>query len=117
MGRWERTVSIIFFFSLAADWLILLAVKPNASETALLSLQAKVQQSDASITVSLHTDSVAPFVWLDVGNIPGRFSCNGFLMVSRNMTVRFEAWRPTSATEVSKSLTVLSLTDVYWKQE
>ncbi|XP_008311995.1 beta-mannosidase [Cynoglossus semilaevis] len=77
------------------------------------NITAKVQQSDASITVSLHTDSVAPFVWLDVGNIPGRFSCNGFLMVSRNMTVRFEAWRPTSATEVSKSLTVLSLTDVY----
>lgn len=77
------------------------------------NITAKVQQEDASLTVSLHADSVAPFVWLDVGNIPGRFSSNGFLMVSRNVTVSFEAWRPTSAAEVSKSLTVLSLTDVY----
>uniref|UniRef100_A0A3Q3KHT1 Beta-mannosidase n=1 Tax=Mastacembelus armatus TaxID=205130 RepID=A0A3Q3KHT1_9TELE len=64
-------------------------------------------------TVTLHSASVAPFVWLDVGNIPGRFSSNGFLMVSRNMTVSFNAWRPTSVAELSKYLTITSLRDVY----
>uniref|UniRef100_A0A7N8WK97 Beta-mannosidase n=1 Tax=Mastacembelus armatus TaxID=205130 RepID=A0A7N8WK97_9TELE len=64
-----------------------------------------------NITVSF--TSVAPFVWLDVGNIPGRFSSNGFLMVSRNMTVSFNAWRPTSVAELSKYLTITSLRDVY----
>uniref|UniRef100_A0A8C4NSL6 Beta-mannosidase n=1 Tax=Dicentrarchus labrax TaxID=13489 RepID=A0A8C4NSL6_DICLA len=64
-------------------------------------------------TVTLHSASVAPFVWLDVGNIPGRFSSNGFLMASRNRTVSFTAWRPTSVAELSRSLTVTSLRDVY----
>lgn len=78
-----------------------------------VSLQAKVQQDATGYTVTLHAASVAPFVWLDVGNVPGRFSSNGFLMVSRNMTVGFEAWRPTSVAELSRSLTVTSLADVY----
>uniref|UniRef100_A0A3P8NCU1 Beta-mannosidase n=1 Tax=Astatotilapia calliptera TaxID=8154 RepID=A0A3P8NCU1_ASTCA len=64
-------------------------------------------------SVTLHSDSVAPFVWLDVGNIPGRFSSNGFLMVSRNRTVDFNAWRPTSVAELTASLTITSLRDIY----
>lgn len=83
---------------------------PNA---VCVSLQAKVQEDKTGYTVSLHSSSVAPFVWLDVGNIPGRFSSNGFLMVSRNRTVSFNAWRPTSVAELSGSLTVTSLRDVY----
>lgn len=63
--------------------------------------------------ITLHSAAVAPFVWLDVGDIPGRFSSNGFLMVSRNTTVTFHAWRPTSVAELSQSLTVRSLRDVY----
>uniref|UniRef100_A0A3B5BMD1 Beta-mannosidase n=1 Tax=Stegastes partitus TaxID=144197 RepID=A0A3B5BMD1_9TELE len=77
------------------------------------NITAKVQQDESGFTVSLHSASVAPFVWLDVGNVAGRFSSNGFLMVSRNRTVRFDAWRPTSVAELSASLTVTSLTDVY----
>lgn len=83
------------------------------TKTLYLSLQAKVQEDKTGLTVTLHSASVAPFVWLDAGNIPGRFSSNGFLMVSRNMTVSFKAWRPTSVAELSRSLTITSLTDVY----
>uniref|UniRef100_A0A8C4NSR8 Beta-mannosidase n=1 Tax=Dicentrarchus labrax TaxID=13489 RepID=A0A8C4NSR8_DICLA len=72
-----------------------------------------VQEDKTGYTVTLHSASVAPFVWLDVGNIPGRFSSNGFLMASRNRTVSFTAWRPTSVAELSRSLTVTSLRDVY----
>lgn len=35
-------------------------------------------------------------------------------MLSRNKTVGFEPWRPTSAAELSRSLTVTTLRDVYW---
>lgn len=78
-----------------------------------LSLQAKVQEDKSGYTVTLHSDAVAPFVWLDVGSIPGRFSSNGFLMVSRNTTVSFNAWGPTSVAVLSKSLTITSLRDIY----
>lgn len=78
-----------------------------------VSLQAKVQEDETGYSVTLRSASVAPFVWLDVGNVPGRFSSNGFLMVSRNRTVSFDAWRPTSVAELSDSLTITSLRDVY----
>ncbi|XP_041809477.1 beta-mannosidase isoform X1 [Chelmon rostratus] len=77
------------------------------------NITAKVQEDEAGYSVTLHSASVAPFVWLDVGNIPGRFSSNGFLMVSRNRTVGFTAWRPTSIAELSRSLAITSLRDVY----
>lgn len=81
-----------------------------------MSLQASVQADKSLLTVTLHSSAVAPFVWLDVGNIPGRFSSNGFLMLSANNTVSFNAWRPTSAAELSKALTITSLADVYWPE-
>lgn len=75
--------------------------------------QAKVQEDKSGFTVTLKSSAVAPFVWLDVGNIPGRFSSNGFLMVTRNATISFDAWHPTSVSELSRSLTVTTLADVY----
>nr|XP_046269073.1 beta-mannosidase isoform X2 [Scatophagus argus] len=77
------------------------------------NITAKVQEDKTGYAITLRSASVAPFVWLDVGNIPGRFSSNGFLMVSRNRTVSFNAWRPTSVAELSTSLTITSLVDVY----
>ncbi|KAM6912817.1 beta-mannosidase [Xenentodon cancila] len=77
------------------------------------NITAKVREHGSGFAVTLRSSSVAAFVWLDVGNVPGRFSSNGFLMVSRNKTVTFDAWRPTSVAELSRSLTITSLRDVY----
>uniref|UniRef100_A0A3Q2PBK5 Beta-mannosidase n=1 Tax=Fundulus heteroclitus TaxID=8078 RepID=A0A3Q2PBK5_FUNHE len=77
------------------------------------NITAKVREDESGFAVTLQSAAVAPFVWLDVGNVPGRFSSNGFLMVTRNATVSFEAWRPTSAAELSRSLTVTTLMDLY----
>ncbi|XP_054470134.1 beta-mannosidase [Anoplopoma fimbria] len=77
------------------------------------NITAKVQEDKAGYSVTLHSASVALFVWLDVGNVPGRFSSNGFLMVSRNRAVSFNAWRDTSVAELSTALTITSLRDVY----
>lgn len=77
------------------------------------NITAKVQEDKTGYTVTLQSDAIAPFVWLDVGNVPGRFSSNGFLMLSRNRTVDFNPWSPTSVAELSASLTVTSLRDIY----
>ncbi|XP_041669117.1 beta-mannosidase-like [Cheilinus undulatus] len=78
------------------------------------NITATVQEDESGgFSVTLHSDSVAPFVWLDVDNVPGRFSSNGFLMVTRNRTVSFNAWRPTGISELSETLSITSLRDVY----
>ncbi|KAL6106020.1 manba [Pungitius sinensis] len=64
-------------------------------------------------SVALRSDAVAAFVWLDAGGVPGRFGANGFLMVSGSRTVAFYAGRRTAAAELSGSLVVTSLRDVY----
>lgn len=77
------------------------------------NITAKVQEDETGYSVTLHSTSVASFVWLDVGNVPGRFGSNGFLMVTRNRTVSFTAWHSTSVSELSASLSIMTLRDVY----
>lgn len=76
-------------------------------------LQVEVREDGTGYLMSLRSAAVAPFVWLDVGGIAGRFSSNGFLMVTRNQTVTFQAWQPTSVAELTRALSVKSLRDVY----
>uniref|UniRef100_A0A3B4B7I1 Beta-mannosidase n=1 Tax=Periophthalmus magnuspinnatus TaxID=409849 RepID=A0A3B4B7I1_9GOBI len=77
------------------------------------NITAKVLKDGEAFSVFVQTDAIAPFVWLDVGSVPGRFSSNGFLMVTDNITVSFFPWRPTSVTELSQSLVITTLRDVY----
>ncbi|XP_040055858.2 beta-mannosidase [Gasterosteus aculeatus] len=79
------------------------------------NITATVRELEAGyvFSVTLRSASVAAFVWLDAGDVPGRFGSNGFLMVSRNRTVVFIAGRHTGAAELSRSLVVTSLRDVY----
>ncbi|CAB1330433.1 unnamed protein product [Coregonus sp. 'balchen'] len=78
------------------------------------NITAKVQQDEVGeYTVTLQSSAVAAFVWLDVGDVPGRFGTNGFLMVTRNRTVTFNPWGLTSTQQLAKALTVTSLRDVY----
>ncbi|KAG7458795.1 hypothetical protein MATL_G00224440 [Megalops atlanticus] len=77
------------------------------------SITAKVEQDGEGYSVTLHTTAVTPFLWLDVGDVPGRFDSNGFLMVTKNRTVHFHPWGPTSVTQLSKALQVTSLRGLY----
>ncbi|KAK7904552.1 hypothetical protein WMY93_017159 [Mugilogobius chulae] len=77
------------------------------------NITAKVSKEGEAFSIFLQSEAIAPFVWLDVGDVPGRFSSNGFLMFTRNTTVSFYPWRPTNVTELSQSLTVTTLRDVY----
>lgn len=54
-----------------------------------------------------------PFVWLDVGNIAGRFSDNGFLLTEYKTAIYFYAWKPTTAADLEKTLHIITLRDIY----
>lgn len=94
----------------------------HVEQRALLSIftsfifffQATISQQGNTFVFDLKTSAVAPFVWLDVGSIPGRFSDNGFLMTEKTRTVFFYPWKPTSESELEQSFHVTSLADTYW---
>ncbi|ELK06379.1 beta-mannosidase isoform X1 [Pteropus alecto] len=76
-------------------------------------ITAIISQQEDAFVFDLETSAVAPFVWLDVGSIPGRFSDNGFLMTEKKRTILFYPWKLTSKSELEQSLHVTSLTDIY----
>lgn len=93
---------------------LFLSSPKNAQGMLRPNITAEVQQDETGrYTVALKSSAVAAFVWLDVGDVPGRFSTNGFLMTTRNRTVTFNPWGPTSSQQLTRALTVTSLRDVY----
>ncbi|XP_014417517.2 beta-mannosidase [Camelus ferus] len=76
-------------------------------------ITAVISQRKDTFVFDLATSAVAPFVWLDVGSIAGRFSDNGFLLTEKTRTVLFYPWEPTSKSELEQSFHVTSLTDIY----
>ncbi|XP_072351307.1 beta-mannosidase isoform X2 [Scyliorhinus torazame] len=76
-------------------------------------INATISEQGEMYRITLRTSSIAPYVWLDVGNIPGRFGDNGFLMLEETKLTTFHPWRPTSISELKQSLRVQSLPDVY----
>ncbi|XP_029416092.1 beta-mannosidase isoform X2 [Nannospalax galili] len=76
-------------------------------------ITANISQQGDIFVFDLETSAVAPFVWLDVGSIPGRFSDNGFLMLEKTRSVLFYPWKPISKSELQQSYSVTSLTDIY----
>lgn len=76
-------------------------------------ITANISQQGDTFVFTLETSAVAPFVWLDVGSIPGRFSDNGFLMTKKTRTVLFYPWKPTSKNKLKQSFRVTSLADIY----
>ncbi|XP_007172997.2 beta-mannosidase isoform X1 [Balaenoptera acutorostrata] len=77
------------------------------------NITATISQQRDTFVFHLETSAVAPFVWLDVGSIPGRFSDNGFLMTEKTRTVFFYPWKPTNESELERSFHVTSLADIY----
>lgn len=75
-------------------------------------LTASVSQEEDQFQIVLETTAIAPFVWLSAGNIPGRFSDNGFLLTERKKVIFFVPWETTSVKELQETLTLTSLTDI-----
>ncbi|XP_053108977.1 beta-mannosidase [Hemicordylus capensis] len=75
-------------------------------------LTVSISQDRDQFQLVLETTAVAPFVWLDAGDIPGRFSDNGFLLTEKRKVILFYPWETTSIKELEESLRLTSLTDV-----
>ncbi|KAM6439989.1 beta-mannosidase isoform 1-T1 [Liasis olivaceus] len=75
-------------------------------------IHVSVSQEGDHFQLVLEAIAIAPFVWLDVGNIPGRFSDNGFLLTEKQKFIFFYPWETTSVKELEKSLSLISLTDI-----
>ncbi|CAI5784588.1 beta-mannosidase isoform X1 [Podarcis lilfordi] len=75
-------------------------------------LLASVSQEGDQFQIILEATAIAPYVWLDAGNISGRFSDNGFLLTEKRRVILFYPWETTSAKELEKSLSLTSLTDI-----
>ncbi|XP_032664482.1 beta-mannosidase [Odontomachus brunneus] len=61
----------------------------------------------------LTTDNIALFVWLEVGNIRGRFSENGFHMFEQQKEVIFHAQEATTAELLRDDIKMTTLSDIY----
>ncbi|XP_040607686.1 beta-mannosidase isoform X3 [Mesocricetus auratus] len=85
----------------------------NARGLAKANITVNISQKGGLFVFYLKTSAIAPFVWLDVGSIPGRFSDNGFLMTKKTHSVLFYPWKLTSKSELRQALSVTSLTDIY----
>ena len=67
-----------------------------------------------TFTFDLQTDNIAPFVWMEVLNLQGHFSDNGFILVEPIKTVYFHAWDNWCSVDyLQKNLKVQSLMDIY----
>lgn len=75
-----------------------------------------VEPYNTVLDIELTTDAVAPFVWLEVEGLQGRFSDNGFVLVTQQTTVQFYSKDVLSADEVQSKLSVTSLLAAYpWR--
>ncbi len=71
-------------------------------------------RGEREFAVTLETDFTAPYVTLSSGDVAGRFSTNGFLLLpGEAREVTFHAWRDVEARELEKALAVTSLRDSY----
>ncbi|XP_014472707.1 PREDICTED: beta-mannosidase [Dinoponera quadriceps] len=61
----------------------------------------------------LKTDNIALFVWLEVGNIRGRFSENGFHMFEQRKEVIFHTHEATTMELLRENLKITVLSDIY----
>lgn len=75
-----------------------------------------VQSTDgATFSVSIRTSAISAFTWLEAVGISGRFSDNGFLMTSSDMTLTYYAWQSTTAEDLLSAIKVTTLFDTYQK--
>ncbi|XP_048729184.2 beta-mannosidase-like isoform X1 [Ostrea edulis] len=71
-------------------------------------------QKEQVFNITITTNAIAPFVWLDTPGIQGRFSDNGFLMVQSTMHLQYFAWELVDLKTLDNSITIKSLMDIYY---
>ncbi|XP_011706786.1 PREDICTED: beta-mannosidase-like [Wasmannia auropunctata] len=67
----------------------------------------------ADFKIILSTDNIALFVWLEVGNIRGRFSQNGFHMFVKKTEIIFHAYEATTIELLQNNIKLTHISDIY----
>jgi beta-mannosidase len=68
---------------------------------------------DNTFEIEIATDKVALFVWLEANDIAGRFSDNGFLLVTPTQKVEFIAKEDVTSDQLREAINIVSLADAY----
>ncbi|KAH1001112.1 hypothetical protein HUJ04_013364 [Dendroctonus ponderosae] len=72
------------------------------------------QTGTKTYEITVRSDNIALFVWLDTHAIMGRFSENGFLQVEATRTVSFHSDQDTNVEELQAAITVTHLKHSRW---
>lgn len=75
-------------------------------------IQVTAEPGNKCLHVVLKTDAVTAFLWLDVPNIPGHFSQNGFLLVTSEIEVKFYSYHPVGIAVFKNALQIKALQHV-----
>lgn len=67
----------------------------------------------ADFKIILSTDNIALFVWLEVGNIRGRFSENGFHMFAQKKEIIFHAHEAITPELLRNDIKLTHLSNIY----
>ena len=68
---------------------------------------------ETTYKVSVKANAIAPFVWLNMKGVSGRFSDNGFHMITATREVYYHTWEKTTLDKVKAGLEYRSLMDMY----
>ncbi|XP_066430062.1 beta-mannosidase isoform X3 [Eleutherodactylus coqui] len=117
-GNTTRQRSVVVYYLLhsgeisAKNWHFLSS--PAEAQGLLKSnITVSITVDGAAYVFTLISSSPAAFVWLDVWDIAGRFSDNGFLLTEEKTVVYFYAWAPTTTSDLRKSLHISTIQDIY----
>jgi beta-mannosidase len=83
-------------------------------EVATITVKSVTPGKEANtFEITIETNRVALFVWLEVNDVPGEFSDNGFLLVTRTRKVEFNAKKEVTSEQLKNNITIVSLADTY----
>ena len=72
------------------------------------------RRSASQVSLTLQTDAIAPFVWLELPGHSGYFSDNGFIMLDKTAHLTYTSFQELQDNDVTaSSFNVISLMDVY----
>ncbi|KAM4052385.1 beta-mannosidase isoform 2-T2 [Anomaloglossus baeobatrachus] len=118
-GNTTRQKSVVVFYLLnnglisgSENWHFLSSLK-EAQGLVKSNITVSISMANAAYEFTLITSSPAAFVWLDVWDIAGRFSDNGFLLTEEKTTAYFYAWESTSVNALKRSLHISTIQDIY----
>lgn len=69
--------------------------------------------TSTKFNIEVSSEKFAMFVWLEVGNITGKFSENGFHVLQNKKNIVFKAVQPATVEELKKNIIVTSLSQIY----